>query len=134
LDNLGVPYLKVGNKLDTAKENIVKQLQANYPDMLFISAGNKENLDLLKSRILELVNLDKFRTGNTVVTNVRHYDSLTKTRESLLEVLGGLDQQVSNDFLAMDIRRALHYLGEITGEVTTDDLLANIFSKFCIGK
>ncbi len=134
LDNLGVPYLKVGNKLDTAKLNIVKELQEKYPDMLFISAGNKENLELLKERILELVNLDKFRTGNTVVTNVRHYDSLTKTRESLLEVLGGLDQLVTNDFLAMDIRRALHYLGEITGEVTTDDLLANIFSKFCIGK
>jgi tRNA modification GTPase len=134
LDNLGVPYLKVGNKLDAAKLNLVNDLQSTYPDMLFISAGNKENLDLLKSRILELVNLDKFRTGNTVVTNVRHYDSLTKTRESLLEVLGGLDQFVTNDFLAMDIRRALHYLGEITGEVTTDDLLANIFSKFCIGK
>ena len=134
LDNLGVPYLKVGNKLDAAKLNLVNDLQITYPDMLFISAGNKENLDLLKSRILELVNLDKFRTGNTVVTNVRHYDSLTKTRESLLEVLGGLDQLVTNDFLAMDIRRALHYLGEITGEVTTDDLLANIFSKFCIGK
>ena len=134
LENLGVPYLKVGNKLDTAKGNIVKELQAKYPDMLFISAGNKENLELLKVRILELVNLDKFRTGNTIVTNVRHYDSLTKTRESLLEVVGGLDQLVTNDFLAMDIRRALHYLGEITGEVTTDDLLANIFSKFCIGK
>jgi tRNA modification GTPase len=52
----------------------------------------------------------------------------------LLEVLGGLDQLVTHDFLAMDIRRALHYLGEITGEVTTDDLLATIFSKFCIGK
>lgn len=134
LENLGVPYLKVGNKLDNSKGNIVKELQANYPDMLFISAGNKENLELLKERILELVNLDKFRTGNTVVTNVRHYDSLTKTRESLVEVLGGLDQLVTNDFLAMDIRRALHYLGEITGEVTTDDLLATIFSKFCIGK
>ncbi|MDP4904801.1 MAG: tRNA uridine-5-carboxymethylaminomethyl(34) synthesis GTPase MnmE, partial [Algoriphagus sp.] len=110
LENLGVPYLKVGNKLDTAKGNIVKELQEKYPDMLFISAGNKENLELLKVRILELVNLDKFRTGNTIVTNVRHYDSLTKTRESLLEVLGGLDQLVTNDFLAMDIRRALHYL------------------------
>ncbi|MFZ9236831.1 MAG: tRNA modification GTPase, partial [Algoriphagus sp.] len=134
LENLGVPYLKVGNKLDTAKPNIINELQAIYPDMLFISAGNKGNLELLKARILELVNLNKFRTGNTIVTNVRHYDSLTKTRESLLEVLGGLDQLVTNDFLAMDIRRALHYLGEITGEVTTDDLLATIFSKFCIGK
>ena len=109
-------------------------MKANHPDTLFISAGKKENLEGLKARILELVNTNKFRTGNTLVTNVRHYDSLTQTRASLLEVLSGLDQLVTNDFLAMDIRRALHYLGEITGEVTTDDLLANIFSKFCIGK
>jgi len=109
-------------------------LKVNHPDALFISAGKKENLEGLKARILELVNTNKFRTGNTLVTNVRHYDSLNQTRLALLEVLGGLDGQVTSDFLAMDIRRALHYLGEITGEVTTDDLLATIFSKFCIGK
>jgi len=134
LENLGVPFLKVANKTDKAKENLIASLQATHPDALFISAGKKENLDGLKARILELVNTNKFRTGNTLVTNVRHYDSLTRTRVALLEVLGGLDGQVTSDFLAMDIRRALHYLGEITGEVTTDDLLANIFSKFCIGK
>ena len=134
LENLGVPFLKVANKTDAAKENLISDLKTNHPDALFISAGKKENLEGLKARILELVNTNKFRTGNTLVTNVRHYDSLTQTRASLLEVLGGLDQLVTNDFLAMDIRRALHYLGEITGEVTTDDLLANIFSKFCIGK
>ena len=134
LENLGVPFLKVANKTDKAKKNIINELKANHPDTIFISAGQKENLEGLKLRILELVNLDKFRTGNTIITNVRHYDSLTKTRESLLDVLTGLDSQVTNDFLAMDIRRALHYLGEITGQVTTDDLLANIFSKFCIGK
>lgn len=134
LENLGVPFLKVANKTDKSKSNIISELKANHPDTIFISAGQKENLEGLKLRILELVNLDKFRTGNTIITNVRHYDSLTKTRESLLDVLTGLDSQVTNDFLAMDIRRALHYLGEITGQVTTDDLLANIFSKFCIGK
>ena len=134
LENLGVPFLKVANKTDAAKENLISDLKANHPDALFISAEKKENLEGLKARILELVNTNKFRTGNTLVTNVRHYDSLTQTRASLIEVLGGLDQLVTNDFLAMDIRRALHYLGEITGEVTTDDLLANIFSKFCIGK
>ena len=80
------------------------------------------------------MNLDKFRTGNTVVTNVRHYDSLVKTRESLLDILDGLDNEVTNDFVAMDIRRSLHFLGEITGEITTDDLLENIFRNFCIGK
>ena len=134
LETLGVPFLKVGNKLDASNEDLVRNLRDTHPDMLFISAGKKENLEGLTARILELVNLDKFRTGNTIITNVRHYDSLTKTRESLLEVLTGLDQLVTHDFLAMDIRRALHYLGEITGEVTTDDLLATIFNKFCIGK
>jgi len=134
LENQGVPFLKVANKTDKAKENIINELKAQHPDTIFICAGKKENLETLKSRVLELVNLDKFRTGNTIVTNVRHYDSLTKTRESLLDILAGLDNEVTNDFVAMDIRRSLHYLGEITGEVTTDDLLANIFSKFCIGK
>ncbi|NVJ87603.1 MAG: tRNA uridine-5-carboxymethylaminomethyl(34) synthesis GTPase MnmE [Algoriphagus sp.] len=134
LENLGVPYLKVANKIDKADDLLVNELKEKHPDTIFISAGKKENLDILKARILELVNLDKFKTGNTVVTNIRHYDSLTKTRESLLDVLSGLDNQVTNDFLAMDIRRSLYYLGEITGEITTDDLLANIFSKFCIGK
>ncbi len=134
LENLGVPFLKVANKTDKAKPNIINELKSMHPDAIFISAGKKENLEELKGRVLELVNLDKFRTGNTIVTNVRHYDSLVKTRESLLDILTGLDNQVTNDFVAMDIRRSLHYLGEITGEITTDDLLANIFSKFCIGK
>ncbi len=134
LENLGVPFLKVANKVDKANPQFVNELSKIHLDTIFISADQKENLDQLKNRILEMVNLDKFRTGNTVVTNIRHYDSLTRTRESLLDVLTGLDNIVTNDFLAMDIRRALHYLGEITGEITTDDLLANIFGKFCIGK
>ncbi|WP_339906069.1 tRNA uridine-5-carboxymethylaminomethyl(34) synthesis GTPase MnmE [uncultured Cyclobacterium sp.] len=134
LENLGIPFLKVANKVDKANPLFVNELKKAYPDTIFISAGKKENLESLTSRILELVNLDKFRTGNTIVTNIRHYDSLTKTRQSLLDVLTGLDEEVTNDFLAMDIRRSLHFLGEITGEITTDDLLANIFSKFCIGK
>lgn len=134
LENLGVPFIKVANKTDKGNTQFINELKSEHPDTVFISAGQKENLDLLRDRILELVNLDKFRTGNTVITNIRHYDSLNRTRESLLDVLTGLDSRVTNDFLAMDIRRSLHYLGEITGEITTDDLLANIFSKFCIGK
>lgn len=134
LENLGVPFLKIANKIDKANKDLVSELRSKYPDTIFISAGNKENLEGLKVKILELVNLDKFKTGNTVVTNIRHYDSLIKTRDSLLDILRGIDEQITNDFVAMDIRRSLHYLGEITGEITTDDLLANIFSKFCIGK
>lgn len=134
LENQGVPFLKVANKLDKGNGLLIKALKEQHPDTIFISAGKKENLEGLKIRILELVNLDKFRTGNTVVTNVRHYDSLVRTRESLLDILGGLDNGVTNDFVAMDIRRSLHFLGEITGEITTDDLLENIFRNFCIGK
>ncbi|WP_114751927.1 tRNA uridine-5-carboxymethylaminomethyl(34) synthesis GTPase MnmE [Pleomorphovibrio marinus] len=134
LENLGVPFLKVANKMDKSNHLLINSLKEKHPDTIFISAGQKKNLDLLKDKILELVNLDKFKTGNTVVTNIRHYDALTQTRESLLDVLRGIDEEITNDFLAMDIRRALHFLGEITGEITTDDLLANIFSKFCIGK
>lgn len=134
LENIGVPFIKVANKLDKANRQFISELKEKYPDTIFISAGRKENLEELKEKVLELVNLDKFRTGNTVVTNIRHFDSLTRTRQSLIDVLTGLDEEVTNDFVAMDIRRSLHYLGEITGEITTDDLLANIFSKFCIGK
>ncbi|ERM81095.1 tRNA modification GTPase TrmE [Rhodonellum psychrophilum GCM71 = DSM 17998] len=134
LEDLGVPFVKVANKMDKGNPNLISTLKTNYPDTIFISAGQKENLEALKDRVLELVNLDKFRTGNTIVTNIRHYDSLMKTRDSLLDILQGLEIQITNDFLAMDIRRSLHFLGEITGEITTDDLLENIFRKFCIGK
>lgn len=134
LENTGVPFLKLGNKLDKVAESVVENLQKQHPDMLFLSAKSPEHVEALKERILELVNLDKFRRGDTVVTNIRHYDSLLQTKNSLDQVIEGIDNQVTNDFVAMDIRQALHYLGEITGEITTDDLLANIFSKFCIGK
>ena len=75
------------------------------------------------------VNLDQ-----TIVTNVRHYDALQKAHESLEDVLRGMDMEVTSDFIAMDIRQALHHLGSIVGEVSTDDLLGNIFGRFCIGK
>ena len=94
----------------------------------------KQHLEELKNRIVELVNLDNFKSGDTIVTDMRHYDNLIQTKNALGDVLHGLDHKVTGDFLAMDIRQSLHYLGEITGEVTTEDLLDNIFSKFCIGK
>ena len=70
----------------------------------------------------------------TIVSNSRHYDALYKADEALDAVLTGLSTGVTGDFIAMDIRQALHHLGEITGEISTDDLLDSIFSRFCIGK
>jgi tRNA modification GTPase len=88
----------------------------------------------LKTALLEKVNLHHINTSETLVSNIRHVEALKNTEKSLHNVLNNIDNPVTSDFLAMDIKQALHYLGEITGTVTTDDLLENIFSKFCIGK
>jgi tRNA modification GTPase len=133
LENLGIPFIKVGNKMDEAPSALLEELE-QQKDFVLISAKRKENLEELKLKIMEKVNLDSFRTGDTIVTNLRHYESLYNAKNSLKDVIHGLDTGITGDFLAMDIRQALQYLGEITGEITTDDLLANIFSKFCIGK
>lgn len=132
LENLGIPFIAVGNKLDQVSADrlaVFKDFNLSY-----LSALSKENVDDLREKIVKIVHLDSFKTGDTVVTNLRHYESLLKTNQALDEVLRGIHSQVTNDFLALDIRGALHHLGEITGDITTDDLLANIFSKFCIGK
>jgi tRNA modification GTPase len=80
------------------------------------------------------VHLDNINTGESIVTNVRHLEALRKTSSDLDEVLTGLEKNITHELLAQDIRHALFHLGEITGEITTEDLLGNIFSKFCIGK
>jgi len=131
LEDQTVPYLVIGNKSDSA---IPENLNALPKDSIIISASQKENLENLKTSLKVLVSIEDFKSSNTIITNLRHYESLTKTDEALDLVLAGIDNQVTNDFVAMDIRQSLHHLGEITGEITTDDLLANIFGKFCIGK
>jgi tRNA modification GTPase len=102
--------------------------------IIFISAKNKIGIEDLKSSILEKVNLHKINTDDVLISNIRHLEALQKTEESLNRVLLNIDNPITSDFLASDIKQALYYLGEITGQVTTDDLLETIFSKFCIGK
>ncbi len=106
---------------------------SGLPDFLPISAKEKQHIDELKHKIYAAAIKDKLTGDETLVTNIRHLEALQKTEDALSRVLKGMDA-VTSDFLAMDIKQALHYLGEITGAVTTDDLLENIFSKFCIGK
>lgn len=132
LKDLNVPYLVVGNKIDKDKKN--RDEFRNFAGIVFISAANRIGIEELKERLMEQISLSSFRTGNTIVTNIRHYESLLHTRDALNRVLQGIGNEITGDLLAQDIRAALHHLGEITGEITTDDLLGNIFSKFCIGK
>lgn len=131
IKKLGIPYLKIGNKLDRAPAELLKSLSK---DFVFISAATKTNIDSLKERILGLFQIDEVKQGDVVVTNLRHYQNLLQTDQSLARVLEGMSGDTTGDFLAMDIRQSLHYLGEITGQITSDDLLENIFSKFCVGK
>lgn len=131
LQSLGIPYLKIGNKIDQAKKEVIEQLP---DDFILISASAKTNLSQLKDKIVSFFQIKEIKQGDVVVTNMRHYQNLIQTNDALDRVLHGMDHGITGDFLAMDIRQALHYLGEITGQITSDDLLANIFSKFCIGK
>lgn len=133
LQQLGIPIIFVANKIDNISAEDLAHLQTTNT-FIAISAAQKIGIETLKDKLLQTVNLDSFKTGNTIVTNIRHYDALLQTRNALQAVLDGMDMHVTGDFLAMDIRQSLHYLGEIVGEITHEDLLDNIFSKFCIGK
>jgi tRNA modification GTPase len=99
-----------------------------------ISAANEMNIEYLKERLYQTVVGNQVSMDSAIISNLRHYDALQKAQESLEAVIQGLGNVVTTDFIAMDIRHALAYLGEITGEISTEDLLDNIFSRFCIGK
>lgn len=117
----------VRNKIDLESDLLTAESEE-----IQISAQKNINIELLKSRLTSITKQKK--QGEVVLSNLRHYSQLVKANEALTEVLIGLNTGITGDFLAQDIRLSLHHLGEITGSITTDDLLDNIFSKFCIGK
>ena len=132
LEKQDIPYLLLVNKSDLLSDAQKEQLKT-LP-VHFISARSNIGVEELKDSLLETVNIKNLNTNETILTNIRHVEALKNTESSLNRVLENVDNPITSDFLAMDIKQALHYLGEIVGEVTTDDLLDNIFSKFCIGK
>lgn len=136
LQQSGKPYLLVGNKADlmadAQRESINQKLGTE--SIVWISAKD-QRIDDLKASLSARARTDAaMQTGSAVVTNARHYEHLTATDDALARAITGLDNEVTPDWLAMDLRVALQHLGELTGEITTDDLLDSIFSKFCIGK
>ncbi|WP_214070734.1 tRNA uridine-5-carboxymethylaminomethyl(34) synthesis GTPase MnmE [Mucilaginibacter sp. dw_454] len=131
LEREGVTILPIANKADLLSLDVVEEL--NESGTLTISAKEKTSINELHSKIYHSAVKDQLDGNETLVTNIRHLEALQRTETALANVLRGIDT-VTSDFLSMDIKQALHYLGEITGAVTTDDLLDNIFSKFCIGK
>jgi len=132
IENFHIPFVTIINKSDLLSE----EQKASYRTLnpLYISAKEQTGVEELKDELINRVQLGNLNTDDVMVTNIRHVEALQKTAYSLERVIYGIDNPVTSDFLAMDIRQALYHLGEITGTVSTDDLLDNIFSKFCIGK
>ncbi|RNC86347.1 MAG: tRNA uridine-5-carboxymethylaminomethyl(34) synthesis GTPase MnmE [Winogradskyella sp.] len=128
------PLLAIANKIDKLNAQQTHNLKSQILNVLLLSAKTGIGVDELTKVLLELINTGALRNDETIVTNSRHYDSLLKAHEEVQKVKYGLETGLSGDLMAIDIRQALYHFGEITGEITTDDLLGNIFANFCIGK
>ena len=122
----------VANKVDVIENN--RTSSGVEMPVIYISAKEGLGIEELKTALVELVMGDFNISSDTIVSNARHYDALLRTATSLEKAKYDLDNNITADFVAMDIRQAMYDLGTITGDISTDDLLGNIFSKFCIGK
>lgn len=136
----GKPLIVILNKLDqiTGLEHaeISKQIKDKQPEvhLISLSAKSKTGIEDLKNSLIESFKTGALSQDSSIVSNVRHYDALQRAYASLLEVQSGMENEISSEFLAIDIRATAEALGSITGEITNDELLGNIFSQFCIGK
>lgn len=133
LQNLQKPYFILFNKTDKLSAEKIAELE-QIPKSLCISAKEQKGIEKLKNTLIGLVKEQKVSHSDIVISNVRHYEALAKTQQSLQKVLVDIDTAITTDLLAADIREAIRHLGEIIGEVSNEDLLDYIFSKFCIGK
>ncbi len=124
----------VANKMDVENYSDLREEFSEYPDIVYISAKENRNIDLLQKTLLKLFDTRTLDVSDTIVTNARHANSLKNAGHALDNVAKGLDENIASDLLALDIRYALEELGNITGQVTNEDLLENIFTRFCIGK
>lgn len=134
----GKQLVLVFNKIDELtpaqleeKKQHLSQIEA---ERVFISARNNENTATLQNVLLKAAHIPEIGNNDVIVTNLRHYEALVKAHEAITRVINDMEMRISGDFLSQDIRECMHYLGEITGHISTDDVLGNIFAKFCIGK
>ena len=129
-----INHLLIGNKADRSDEQSLREKFIGISDIIFISAKANSNIELLKEKLVDKVLAGTVQTEDTIITNARHFHALNEVLKSLQDMRNGLDNKLPGDLVALDIRNCLHYLGIITGTITTEDQLDYIFSKFCIGK
>lgn len=136
IDSEKQTLLLIGNKRDLAGSFPISKLQESFSDIhfSFISAKDTADIDTLKSLIIKYSDIHQVTSNESLVTNVRHYEALVHAAQSLRQVRNGMDTNLSADLLAEDLKDALYHLGSITGEVTNNEVLGNIFGRFCVGK
>ena len=123
------------DKVDQDERAVVDELFTSFDaERIYISAKKRINTDALQRSLLKAAQLPELQPGDVVVSNMRHYEALTAALAAIRRVDDGLDRGISHDFLSQDIRECMHYIGLITGEITTDEVLGTIFGRFCIGK
>ena len=133
---LHVPHLLIANKIDKdGVESIIKKdFSEAFDNLVFISSKFQQNISALKVNLLKTLDIEKYQGDLSIVTNTRHYTILSEILRSIEEVNQGIDNQLTKDFITIDIRKIIQLMGEITGEITNDEILGNIFGRFCIGK
>jgi tRNA modification GTPase len=142
IEGTGKKLLVLLNKVDLVEtedqlrniEQSIRSVIKTEDEFLRISAKSGKNTDQLTNKLLEAANYSQIEENDIIVTNTRHYEALKKAHESLQRAREGLQNDLPTDLLAMDVRDVIHYLGEITGDISTDEILGNIFANFCIGK
>ena len=134
----GKKVILVFNKIDKItgdERDVLNQLFEQFEgERIYISARERINTDGLQKALIEAAQLPEINPGDVVVSNIRHYEALQNAHSAICRVIDGLDSGISGDFLSQDIRECMHFLGEITGQISNDEILGNIFGKFCIGK
>ncbi|MCL4140938.1 UNVERIFIED_CONTAM: hypothetical protein GTU68_003635 [Idotea baltica] len=126
--------LVIANKSDLLSEKEMNYIKNSLNSILFLSAKENEGIHELKNQLTQLSNIGALSNNQTIVSNSRHFEVLNKALIEIKNVQNGIDNNISSDLIAIDIRQTLLHLGEITGQVTNEDLLGNIFANFCIGK
>ncbi len=132
-ENLEAVVIAVANKIDLANLSALQEKFKAFENLIFLSSKTQDGLNQLYDRLRAVVETDKVN-NDVIITNIRHYRALQEAAQSLEQVLESMQMNRTGELLAFDIRKSIYHLGEITGDISTDDLLANIFSKFCIGK
>jgi tRNA modification GTPase len=134
LEDASKPLILIANKIDLMEEIPHHFRNLIELETIFVSAKRKENIHMISEALLQSVNLAAQEENQAIVTNSRHYEALSNTGKAIRGIRSGIEQNIPGDLLAIDLRSALHHLGTITGEVTSDEILGAIFEKFCIGK